>query len=37
VVRSLDAAGVDAVDIRRREPTLDDVFLTLTRKEPVPA
>ncbi len=37
VVRSLDAAGVDAVDVHRREPTLDDVFLTLTRKEPITA
>ena len=35
VVRALDAAGVDAVDVQRREPTLDDVFLTLTgRVEP---
>jgi ABC-2 type transport system ATP-binding protein len=37
VVRALDAAGVDAVDIQRREHTLDDVFLTLTgavRTEP---
>jgi ABC-2 type transport system ATP-binding protein len=32
VVRTLDAAGADALDVRRREPTLDDVFLTLTRK-----
>jgi ABC-2 type transport system ATP-binding protein len=30
VVRALDAAGIEAVDIRRREATLDDVFLTLT-------
>jgi|HubBroStandDraft_2_1064218.scaffolds.fasta_scaffold00011_3 ABC-2 type transport system ATP-binding protein len=30
VVRALDAAGVDAVDVHRREATLDDVFLTLT-------
>jgi ABC-2 type transport system ATP-binding protein len=30
VVRALDAAGVDAVDVQRREHTLDDVFLTLT-------
>ena len=30
VVRALDAAGVDAVDVQRREQTLDDVFLTLT-------
>jgi len=30
VVRALDDAGIDAVDIARREATLDDVFLTLT-------
>ena len=30
VVRALDAAGVDAHDVSRREPTLDDVFLSLT-------
>ena len=30
VVRSLDEAGIDAVDITRREATLDDVFLALT-------
>ncbi len=29
IVRALDAAGVDAVDVQRREPTLDDVFLAL--------
>jgi ABC-2 type transport system ATP-binding protein len=29
IVRALDAADVDAVDVQRREPTLDDVFLTL--------
>lgn len=39
VVRALDDAGIDAVDITRREATLDDVFLTLTsdrhdREEP---
>ncbi len=32
VVRALDAAGVDATDVNRREATLDDVFLTLTRR-----
>ena len=32
VVRALDSAGVDASDVHRREPTLDDVFLTLTGK-----
>jgi ABC-2 type transport system ATP-binding protein len=30
VVRALDDAGVDAVDMNRRTATLDDVFLTLT-------
>ncbi|MEO9176778.1 MAG: ATP-binding cassette domain-containing protein [Gaiellales bacterium] len=30
VVRALDAAGVEAIDVHRREATLDDVFLTLT-------
>jgi len=30
VVRALDEAGIDAVDLNRREATLDDVFLTLT-------
>jgi ABC-2 type transport system ATP-binding protein len=34
VVRALDAAGVEVVDIRRREATLDDVFLTLTGAAP---
>jgi len=37
-VRALDAAGAEAVDVGRREATLDDVFLSLTdprrRKEP---
>jgi ABC-2 type transport system ATP-binding protein len=30
MVRALDAAGLDAHDVRRREATLDDVFLTIT-------
>ncbi|HEX4108013.1 MAG TPA: ATP-binding cassette domain-containing protein [Solirubrobacteraceae bacterium] len=30
IVRSLDAAGVEALDATRRRPTLDEVFLTLT-------
>ena len=30
IVRALDAAGVDAIDVQRREATLDDVFLTIT-------
>jgi ABC-2 type transport system ATP-binding protein len=34
VVRALDAAGVDAVDVHRREATLDDVFLSLTETDP---
>jgi ABC-2 type transport system ATP-binding protein len=34
IVRALDAAGVDVVDVQRREVTLDDVFLTITGSEP---
>jgi len=34
VVRALDAAGVAATDVHRREATLDDVFLTLTTDRP---
>jgi len=30
IARALDAAGVDAVDLHRREASLDDVFLSLT-------
>ena len=30
VVRSLDEAGIDAIDLNRRQASLDDVFLTLT-------
>ena len=30
VVRALDAAGVGATDVHRRQATLDDVFLSLT-------
>jgi ABC-2 type transport system ATP-binding protein len=30
VVRALDAAGVDAHDVHRRDSTLDDVFLSIT-------
>jgi ABC-2 type transport system ATP-binding protein len=39
VMRALDAAGIDIVDLDRRQSTLDDVFLTLTggeRPEPAP-
>ncbi len=32
VVRALDEAGIDAVDLNRRQATLDDVFLTLTSR-----
>jgi ABC-2 type transport system ATP-binding protein len=37
VVRALDAAAVDVVDVGRREATLDDVFLTITAPREVPA
>jgi ABC-2 type transport system ATP-binding protein len=30
VMRALDRDGIDAIDVHRREATLDDVFLTLT-------
>jgi ABC-2 type transport system ATP-binding protein len=30
VMRALDAAGIDPIDLDRREVSLDDVFLTLT-------
>jgi ABC-2 type transport system ATP-binding protein len=30
MMRALDAAGLDVRDIHRRDPTLDDVFLSLT-------
>jgi ABC-2 type transport system ATP-binding protein len=33
VVRTLDEAGVEATDVHRREATLDDVFLSLTRPD----
>ncbi len=36
VLRALDDAGVDAVDVTRREVTLDDVFLTLTGSKAAP-
>src|ERR671923_960220 len=36
VARALDGAGVDATDVHRREATLDDVFLTLTRPTAAP-
>ena len=29
-MRALDEEGVDALDINKRQATLDDVFLTLT-------
>jgi ABC-2 type transport system ATP-binding protein len=33
IVRALDAAGVDALDVHRREATLDDAFLALTERD----
>jgi ABC-2 type transport system ATP-binding protein len=36
VVHALDTADVDAIDVHRREATLDDVFLTLTGTQPEP-
>jgi ABC-2 type transport system ATP-binding protein len=36
VVRALDAAGIDAHDVHRREVTLDDVFLSITRAGAAP-
>jgi ABC-2 type transport system ATP-binding protein len=33
VVRRLDESGVEASDVHRREATLDDVFLSITRPE----
>jgi ABC-2 type transport system ATP-binding protein len=37
VVRALDDAGIDAVDVNRRQASLDDVFLALTAPSPVGA
>ena len=37
LVRALDDAGIDAVDVDRRQSTLDDVFLTLTASTTKPA
>jgi ABC-2 type transport system ATP-binding protein len=43
VIRALDDAGIDVLDVEVRRPTLDDVFLTLTgrhaedEREEVPA
>jgi hypothetical protein len=31
LVRTLDEVGIDVADINRRQATLDDVFLSLTR------
>ena len=36
LVRALDDAGIEAIDVDRRQSTLDDVFLTLTAA-PTPA
>ncbi len=35
IVRALDASGVDALDINRRQATLDDVFLAITSPAPI--
>jgi len=35
VMRVIDDAGIDVVDVNRRQATLDDVFLTLTSKQEV--
>jgi ABC-2 type transport system ATP-binding protein len=35
VVRALDDLGITPEDLTLRRPTLDEVFLTLTDKEPV--
>ena len=37
VVRALDEAGIDAVDITRREATLDEVFLDPHQRSTRPA
>ena len=37
LVRALDDAGIDAIDVDRRQSTLDDVFLTLTTSATNPA
>jgi len=37
VLRAVEDAGVDALDLNRRQPTLDDVFLTLTADHDGPA
>ena len=34
LVRALDAAGIEATSLTVREPTLDDVFLSLTSNSP---
>ena len=36
VMRALEAAGIDAIDLARRQATLDDVFLALTSHTPAP-
>ena len=35
VMRAIDDAGIDLIDVNRRQATLDDVFLTLTSKQEV--
>lgn len=36
VLRALDERGIDVTDLVRRQPTLDDVFLTLTATPETP-
>lgn len=36
VARALEVAGLDAEDLGVRRPSLDDVFLHLTRRDGVP-
>jgi ABC-2 type transport system ATP-binding protein len=37
VVRRFDAAGIEVADVAMHQPSLDDVFLTLTGKSASPA
>ncbi|WP_033289311.1 daunorubicin resistance protein DrrA family ABC transporter ATP-binding protein [Amycolatopsis jejuensis] len=37
VFRALDGAGIEVEDVALREPTLDDVYLALTDRDPAPA
>jgi ABC-2 type transport system ATP-binding protein len=37
IVRALDAAGIEILDMRMAEPTLDDVYLSLSHAKPITA